>query len=223
MKPIKRTPKLNLDPVDPNVEQATDAFLQSLSQVAWPVKKPKAKRPRPTGNTSIERDIRKQQRKAKGARRKVIDELELDTEKRTGQYEGELSPALWDNVSKVREFFLSEINPLVFASSLGSAQARDVVQRVLQTNVDQEPYHYFDNLMRKAIRLKLQQFVAQYANVDSKDLANLVEKVVLLNEQPRERITKRVPRSIRGTAADESDSPQKSNTNVQRRSKSRHL
>lgn len=231
MKPIVRKPRqFRLDPANPEVEQAADALLQSLTRVAWPVpeektpvkrasKRPANKRPakraskRPATtldgsrraklDPDVNREIEKQRRLAEQARRKVIDEIEEHTVSRVAAYEEELPPALRKNTDAVREFFLKEINPLILASSLGAAQARDVVQRLLQTNVDLDPYMYFDNLIRKAVKIKLQQFVSKYAKITRKDLSALVEsqKEVVLLDGNRERTDGSVSRPVRRAAS----------------------
>lgn len=205
-----------LDGTNPEAEQLADSLLQSLGQVAWAgtqVKKPTRKKPVATKRVRrdskgrpmlpVAEEIRKQKELASKSRRKVVDELEEDTATRVKTYNDELSQELRKNMVQVREFFLQELNPLILASSLGSAQARDVVQRLLNVNVDLEPYAHFDSLMRKAIKIKMRQFVSKFTKVTQADLQALIEQqreVMLVNGQPTVRNGKPVSRHIPSTS-----------------------
>lgn len=226
-----------LDSTNPEAEQLADSLLQAINQVAWksstplptpkPIPKPVKKatrRTRKPGTTirpllPVDQEIARQRKLAENSRRKIVDELEEQTVSRLQRYSNELPPELRKHVDAVREFFLTEINPVLLASSLGAAQARDVVQRLLETNVDLEPYNYFDSLMRKAVKVKLRKFVSKFTKVTQQDLQALIEQqkeVLLVNGQPTARnresisqplpvgrdsgrvVTRRPPRTTRG-------------------------
>src|SRR6185503_8756097 len=98
-------------------------------------------------------EIEQRKRQVEGSRRKAT--IEDTTGKRASLYKVELEPVVQENVDRVREFFLNEINPLLLAASLGAAQALDVTQTTLEASVDTGPYSYFESVLRKAAQVKL--------------------------------------------------------------------
>lgn len=137
------------------------------------------------------------QKELTAASRRIVQEVEEHTGSRVASYTPELQDMLHANVEEVREFFLRQINPLILASSLGAAQAKDVLEKMLNANIDPEPYQHFERMIRKAALAKLSRFVCEYLDLPLEDLRLLLEKpttteIILPDVIPRERNTKPV-------------------------------
>lgn len=121
------------------------------------------------------------------SRRKASQTLEDVIQRRVDVYKDEFPSHVTKNIDKVREFFLTEINPLLLASSTGAAQAQDVVQKMLGITVDGAPYVHFDKLVRRAVLARMTKFISSYFKVDAKALSiepvAQPKEVVFLNGQ----------------------------------------
>lgn len=142
-----------------------------------------------------------------GSRRKASETLEDVIQRRVNVYKDEFPSHVTQNIDKVREFFLNEINPLLLASSTGAAQAQDVLQKMLGINVDGAPYVHFDKLVRRAVQLRMAKFISSYFKVDVKELVQAPDAspkdVVFFNGQGQaiSRDQSPVPRTVRNGKA----------------------
>ena len=106
--------------------------------------------------------------------KKALTNIDQEVESRLVGYRKELSPELKTNIEKVREFFLTEVAPLTLASSAGSIQSQQVVQRLLDSDVDSQIFARFDNMVNRAATLKMANFVASYFGLDSSSIQSLI-------------------------------------------------
>lgn len=93
---------------------------------------------------------------------KRMTHTDKDTVARTKQYATELPPTLAANILSVREFFLSEIAPLTLGAVGGTSQAKDVAQRLLNTEVRNEPFAQFERMVDAAAQIKMAKYIAKY-------------------------------------------------------------
>ncbi len=121
------------------------------------------------------------------SRRKASQTIEDVIQRRVDAYRDEFPDHVTQNIDKVREFFLNEINPLLLASSTGAAQAQDVIQKMLGITVDGAPYVHFDKLVRRAVQARMTKFISSFFKVDPKALIietpTQPKEVVFLNGQ----------------------------------------
>lgn len=76
------------------------------------------------------------------------------------KYQKALPRDLESRIKTVREFFLSEIGPLLMAGSTGAHQAKSVMEQALGSPVDDSTEWFFNQFMTKAANLKLSRFVS---------------------------------------------------------------
>ena len=137
-----------------------DPFLSSLSTLAYSHRK--------TTNRSsrfwfkVETTQQLVTKKKQDLAPKAIEHIDAEVEERLKTYEIELTPTLKSKIEEVREFFLTEIAPLTLASSGGTIQSKEVIQRMLDTEVDTAIIGRFDNMVNRAATLKLALFVLKY-------------------------------------------------------------
>lgn len=106
--------------------------------------------------------------------KKALTNIDQEVESRLVGYRKELSPELKTNIEKVREFFLTEVAPLTLASSAGSIQSQQVVQRLLDSDVDSQIFARFDNMVNRAATLKMANFVASYFGLEPSNVQSLI-------------------------------------------------
>lgn len=178
--------------IEADVEDAKSRLLRAMTTIAVPVAgSPASELPKKRHKSrfffvpneiQLEIDMRKKQ--VEGSRRRTT--IQDETGKRASSYKVELEPVVQKNVDKVREFFLKEINPLLLAAQLGSAQAIDVTQTTLEAQVDHGPHSYFESILRKAAQAKLDKFVAEYIGIDIGELRGKSDKPQPINSPRRD-------------------------------------
>ena len=114
------------------------------------------------------------EKKKKSLSRKPIEHIDAEVEARLLTYETELSPVLKDKITKVREFFLTEIAPLTFATAGGSLQSKAVAERMLETEVDPAIFNRFENMVNRAATIKLALFVLDYFGLPQSHFNSLI-------------------------------------------------
>jgi hypothetical protein len=162
------------------LDQATldqeDTMLSSLTNIAY--SDPSLQKRTESGKSRfwfvVESTAEMISRKQKRMEPKAIEHIDAEVEARLMTYKQELKPALKEKISRVREFFLTEIAPLTLASSGGSIQSREVVQRLLETDVDSAIFARFDNMVNRAAVLKLANFVASYFDLPDSQIPSLL-------------------------------------------------
>src|ERR1700722_486240 len=130
-------------------EEQDDDLLASLTNIAYktpeaPKKKKKKKRVAAQHRSkffyspteSFTDELNKGRQADKDAATTALTVLDKEVEDRGERYSKELPQALQDNIAEVREFFLNDIGPLMLAAQAGTVQAGQVLQRVLNTEID---------------------------------------------------------------------------------------
>jgi hypothetical protein len=159
-----------------------DTTLSALSNLAYPVKqKPVARKPANRTSRfwfkveSVEEVVA--QAKVDMAPREV-EHVDAEVTKRLVSYKGELTPALKTNIEAVREFFLRELTPLTVATEGGILQAKDVVQRMLDTEVDSALIDRFRGMASRAAVLRLAIFITDYFKLPKEYINNLFSQPI---------------------------------------------
>lgn len=155
-----------------------DAMLASLTNIAYSEKSLPSNKLNSTRNSRFWFKLEStqsivDQRKVKLAP-KEIEYIDAEVEGRLKTYRPQIGPLLQDNISIVREFFLTEIAPLTMASEGGTLQSKEVVQRLLDTEVDATLFSKFHTMVNKAANLKMAIFVASYFDLPESALSNLL-------------------------------------------------
>lgn len=180
-------------------ENDADELLSSLTVMAYPteanqppVKTTKKKKKVERGSkTTTERRSRFFYRPTKSfdeelnARKKTVEPhaLKIITEEvdtRRAVYADELPSILQTNIETVREFFLKDLGPLTLATQAGSAQAREVVQRTLNAEIDNAPFAQFERMVATASQIKMARYIAKYMGLPRATAEALVSSI-----QPR--------------------------------------
>jgi hypothetical protein len=170
--------KIDVVGLDLEQQEAEDSFLAGLTNIAYSRALPslpyKSRKSRfwftlKTAADDVEVLKSKMQTKA-------LEHIDSEVEARLGLYKEEVHPTLLANISKVREFFLTEIAPLTLASGVGALQGREVVQKLVDSPVDGALFSKFDQMVNRAATLKLSQFVATYFGLEDSDRLLGIEK-----------------------------------------------
>lgn len=175
----------NLILTDQAQEDAADELLAALSDLAYPREKDELvivdSQPskfkskfffKPTKSLTEEVDKRKDSFKKK----KLVHVDDLVT-KRLKDYKKTMPDELEGNIEAVREFFLKVIGPKALAGSAGISQARDIVQRLLGSEVDSTQFVQFDRMSREAISILMANFIAEYYELPRKHAQRLVDSI----------------------------------------------
>lgn len=148
-------------------EKVADDLLAALSDLAYATpgavqSQPKRKHKSRfffTLTKSMSSSIDGRVRKFKPRQMVHIDE---EVEKRLKVYKDEMPQVLTQNIDQVREFFLTVVGPRSLAGGAGAGQAKEVVQRMLNTEIDGSQFDKFDRMSRAAVNIVMAKFVAQY-------------------------------------------------------------
>jgi hypothetical protein len=169
-------------------EEKEDDVLSSLLNIAYVT--PKAQEPekpadlkerrsrffyRPTESFSTDLDNRKRAQHPPPLSSLTILDKEVEARKVT--YASELPDSLQSNIESVREFFLNEIGPLTLAAQAGTAQAREVVQRTLNTEIDGLAFAQFERMVGKGATLKMARFIAGYLGLPRNAVESILNSI----------------------------------------------
>jgi hypothetical protein len=105
---------------------------------------------------------------------KAVEHIDAEVESRLLTYRKEMPDILRNKVEKVREFFLTEIAPLTLASGGGNSQSREVVQRLLDTDVDTAMFARFENMVNRAATIKMAEFTLEYFQLPKEYLQSIL-------------------------------------------------
>lgn len=166
-------------------EDQADDILSALTVIGTPLKerspdeKPVTAKPRRhhrskffyTPTTSFIEEV---QDRKKEAQNPVLDIMDAEVEKRKAEYAKEFPPQLSKFIILVREFFLKEIGPRTLAAQAGSSQAKEVVQRLLDTEIDNKPFAQFERMLTEANRIKMARYIAQYMKLPQTVVSQLL-------------------------------------------------
>lgn len=134
------------------------------------------------------------------SRPREVEIADAAIEARRKTYQEELPSALDSNIEKVREFWLREIAPLTLAAQSGSSQAKDIVQRILDVEIDNIPFMKFQRMLETASTIKMAEYIAKYIKINKSYVPSLADstqpkkEVLVVNpsqhEQNRESVKK---------------------------------
>ncbi len=136
-------------------------------------------------SSSLADDVQRRRKKVKP---KVMVHIDQEIEKRLKDYKAEIPEPLAANILAVREFFLTRIGPRSMASGAGSTQAKQVVQRLLNTEIDSTQFDKFERMSHEAVNLVMAKFIARYYGLPKKDAVTLLASL-----QPRQPMYAPIP------------------------------
>lgn len=123
---------------------------------------------------SLSQHVRQRAVKLKPKKLQHVDQVITD---RTKAYKREIPDQLSANMERVREFFLKVLGPKTLAGAPGSQQARQVVQRLLNTEVDGQAFAKFDRMSETAVSLVMARFVASYYGLPKSAVQTLLDSI----------------------------------------------
>lgn len=100
---------------------------------------------------------------------------EIDARKDT--YITELPTELKVYIDQVREFFLTELGPLTLGVQAGTAQAREVLQRTLNTEIDNTQFAQFDRMIMDGAKHKMARFIARYLGLPRSTIESMLSSI----------------------------------------------
>jgi hypothetical protein len=185
---------------DPVKEEQEDDLLASLTSIAYKTPIPEApkiktKKKKKVGpvrkshfffkpTESFNSEFAKRRGKKGKTPDTAITILDREVEERGVAYSKELPEALLNNIESVREFFLQELGPLALAAQAGTVQAGQVLQKTLNTEIDDRPFVQFKQMVSKASSIKMARFIAQYLSLPPRTANELYQTTQ--PAQPRE-------------------------------------
>lgn len=175
--------KNNLVSLTKEEEEGADDLLSSLTTLAYEKARPVAKTDRKFKSRfffriqSLGDELKI---KAEKFKPRKLDHVDAEINKRLTSYKKEAPKKVERGIEAVREFFLKEIGPKTLAGLAGSTQARDIVQRLLGTAVDETQFNKFERMSHEAVNIKMAQFLARYYGLPRSEAERL-----LLSIQPK--------------------------------------
>lgn len=164
-------------------EDAADNLLVSLSNIAYsaePVSKAKKRKSHRSRfffriSDSIATEVKK---KRKVFKPKEMVHVDAEVEQRLKVYKQEIPAELSQNIDEVREFFLREIAPITMATGAGSSQAKEVVKRLLGSDVDNTQFEKFERMTQLAVNIKMARFVSRRFGMTKKEARDILEAMI---------------------------------------------
>lgn len=173
-------------------EDAADTLLAALTTIAHasPVEESKPKKTRRSRffyrpSVSFQEDIDERKQISKPV---PVDLVDQEVQERLNTYKTELPTKLTANIDRVREFFLKEIAPLTLAGQSGAGQARDVVQRLLNAEIDGTPFAQYDRMLAIATTIKMAREITKYMGLPAAMAENLLDSI-----QPKKEVAFMMP------------------------------
>jgi hypothetical protein len=119
---------------------------------------------------------------------KTLTHVDSEVEQHLKDYRKYIPKELEANISQVREFFLREIAPITLAADAGAVQAKEVVKRLVKSDVDGTQFEKFERMMAHAVDIKMARFVARQLGMTAKEATE-----ILLRMQPRTPLIAPIP------------------------------
>lgn len=199
-----------IDPSDPSEEARQDAVLSSLTNAAYSggIKRNVSKKSRRANNpffyhrTSSFSEEVVQQKMAIEPQKAAMEHIDAEVENRLKTYEKELSSALVKNIEAVREFFLTELDPLSLGIQGGTAQVHSVMTRIFPDGIDTEQFSQFVHMAKLARKIKMANFLAKYMGIGEDDANKLAEslapksQVLVVGPNAEERISQQSTEAV---------------------------
>lgn len=175
-------------------ENAADDLLAALTVLAHPTQPSQ----QPTAPTSAPKKKKKKVTKSRRSRffftpttsfdeslnatKKVVaphalNMLTEEVEVRKNSYSEELPTTLQANIERVREFFLNDLGPLTLAVQAGTSQAREVVQRTLNAEIDNTQFAQFERMVATGSQLLMARYIAKYLGLPRSTVEALVSSI----------------------------------------------
>lgn len=88
--------------------------------------------------------------------------VDQEVNDRSVSYKEELTDELVNRIDIIREFFLKEIAPKMFAAQSGIVQARMVAELALGAQVDNTHFSQFERMLSTAVTVKMARFITEY-------------------------------------------------------------
>jgi hypothetical protein len=207
---FNHNPPEEIDIYDPDSEAAQDALLASLTNAAYAIgKSPKtailSKRSRRDKNPffyfrtkSFTEDLEDHKEVAE-PQRVAMEHIDAEVERRLKTYEKELSSSLEKNIEAVREFFLTEVDPLSLGIQGGTAQVQSLMARIFPDGIDTEQFHQFVHMAKQARKIKMANFIANYMGLDISEAERIADsltprkEVMVIGPTPDERMQQQPP------------------------------
>lgn len=164
-------------------EEAADELLAALSDLAYSTPSTtviEAKKKHKSKffffpTESLDTHVKKQSHKLKAKKLIHVDD---EIHKRLKGYKTEIPPELSTNIESVREFFLTIIAPRSLSSGAGASQAKEVVQRLLDTEIDGSQFDKFERMSHAAVNMVMAKFVANYYGLPKKAAADILNSIL---------------------------------------------
>lgn len=119
--------------------------------------------------------VAKKRKREFSNRTKVIPQNK-DSIAREESYAKDLPKIIEKDLEKVREYFLKDLAPKYFAAQAGIDQAKQVLSRVLDSEVDPTQFGQFDVLLKKSLSQSMARFIQTYVGLSEKDMDSILEK-----------------------------------------------
>jgi hypothetical protein len=197
-----------IDVFDPEDEARQDSVLSGLTNMAYGgVKKPITRpvRNRRENNpffyyrTESFAEAVGIQKASVEPQKQAMQHIDQEVEDRLKTYEKELATSLEENIEKVREFFLKEIDPLSLGIQGGTAQVHSLMTRIFPDGIDTEQFVQFVHMAKQARKIKMANFIAGYMGLGLSDAERIIDsltpkkEVLMIGPNAEERIAQQQP------------------------------
>jgi hypothetical protein len=196
------------DVFDPEDEARQDAVLSNLTNMAYgggkkpmtrPVRNRRDNNPFFYYRTESFAEAVGIQKAAVEPQKQAMQHIDQEVEDRLKSYEKELSATLEQNIEKVREFFLKEIDPLSLGIQGGTAQVHALMTRIFPDGIDTEQFVQFVHMAKQARKIKMANFITGYMGLELSDAERIIDsltpkkEVLMIGPNADERIAQQQP------------------------------
>lgn len=196
------------DVFDPEDEARQDAVLSNLTNMAYsggrkpmtrPVRNRRENNPFFYYRTESFAEAVGIQKAAVEPQKQAMQHIDQEVEDRLKSYEKELSTTLEQNIEKVREFFLKEIDPLSLGIQGGTAQVHALMTRIFPDGIDTEQFVQFVHMAKQARKIKMANFITGYMGLELSDAERIIDsltpkkEVLMIGPNADERIAQQPP------------------------------
>jgi hypothetical protein len=208
IKDFNDDPAEAIDVFDKDDEARQDALLSGLTNMAYssgrkPLTRPpesrRAANPFFYYRTQSFSEAVGEQKATVEPQKTAMEHIDQEVEDRLKTYERELSASLEKNIAAVREFFLTEIDPLSLGIQGGTAQVHSLMTRIFPDGIDTEQFMQFVHMAKQARKIKMANFIAGYMNLDPADAERIADtltpkkEVMIIGPNADERISQQQP------------------------------
>jgi hypothetical protein len=197
-----------IDVFDPADEARQDAVLSGLTNMAYgggkkpitrPVRNRRENNPFFYYRTESFAEAVGIQKAIVEPQKQAMQHIDQEVEDRLKTYEKELASSLEENIEKVREFFLTEIDPLSLGIQGGTAQVHSLMTRIFPDGVDTEQFVQFVHMAKQARKIKMANFITGYMGLELSDAERIMDsltpkkEVLMIGPNADERIAQQQP------------------------------